>query len=173
MIRIMTPDDYDDVRACWMSCTGMGLNTIDDSREGIIRYLERNPNTCFVDEQEGTITGAILAGHDGRRGYIYHTAVNPAYRHQGIGTALVNAALHALANEGIVNRLRRFLTQRCRQRLLGTPRFHCARRSNLPQQSPVRHHPHRHVKSDQDCLHGLNGQSNHWSSAASKRDAAS
>ena len=107
MIRIMTPDDYDAVHACWMACTGMGLNTIDDSREGIIRYLERNPNTCFVDEQEGTkhdrtITGAILAGHDGRRGYIYHTAVNPAYRHQGIGTALVNAALHALANEGII-----------------------------------------------------------------------
>ena len=40
--------------------------------------------------------------HDGRRGYIYHTAVSPAYRHQGIGTALVNAALHALANEGII-----------------------------------------------------------------------
>ena len=102
MIRIMTPDDYDAVHACWMACTCMGLNTIDDSREGIIRYLERNPNTCFVDEQEGTITGAILAGHDGRRGYIYHTAVTPAYRHQGIGTALVNAALHALANEGII-----------------------------------------------------------------------
>lgn len=102
MIRIMTPDDYDDVRACWMACTGMGLNTIDDSREGITRYLERNPNTCFVDEQEGTITGAILAGHDGRRGYIYHTAVNPAYRRQGIGTALVSAVLHALANEGII-----------------------------------------------------------------------
>lgn len=102
MIRIMTPDDYDAVHACWMACTGMGLNTIDDSREGIARYLKRNPNTCFVDEQEGTITGAILAGHDGRRGYIYHTAVNPTYRHQGIGTALVNAALHALANEGII-----------------------------------------------------------------------
>lgn len=86
MIRIMTPDDYDAVHACWMACAGMGLNTIDDSREGIIRYLERNPNTCFVSEQDGTITGAILAGHDGRRGYIYHTAVNPAYRHQGIGT---------------------------------------------------------------------------------------
>ncbi|RYQ74550.1 GCN5 family acetyltransferase [Bifidobacterium pseudolongum subsp. globosum] len=85
-----------------MACTGMGLNTIDDSREGIARYLKRNPNTCFVSEHDRTITGAILAGHDGRRGYIYHTAVNPAYRHQGIGTALVNAALHALANEGII-----------------------------------------------------------------------
>ena len=80
----------------------MGLNTIDDSREGIARYLKRNPNTCFVSEHDRTITGAILAGHDGRHGYIYHTAVNPAYRHQGIGTALVNAALHALANEGII-----------------------------------------------------------------------
>ena len=80
----------------------MGLNTIDDSREGIIRYLKRNPNTCFVSEHDRTITGAILAGHDGRRGTIHHTAVNPAYRHQGIGTALVNAALHALANEGII-----------------------------------------------------------------------
>ena len=85
-----------------MACTGMGLNTIDDSREGIARYLKRNPNTCFVSEHDRTITGAILAGHDGRRGYIYHTAVSPAYRHQGIGTALVNAALHALANEGII-----------------------------------------------------------------------
>ena len=85
-----------------MACTGMGLNTIDDSREGIARYLKRNPNTCFVSEHDRTITGAILAGHDGRRGYIYHTAVNPAHRHQGIGTALVNAALHALANEGII-----------------------------------------------------------------------
>lgn len=102
MIRIMTPDDYDAVHACWMACTGMGLNTIDDSREGIARYLKRNPNTCFVSEHDGTITGAILAGHDGRRGYIYHAAVNPAYRHQGIGTALVNATLHALANEGII-----------------------------------------------------------------------
>lgn len=102
MIRIMTPDDYDAVHACWMACTGMGLNTIDDSREGIARYLKRNPNTCFVSEHDRTITGAILAGHDGRRGYIYHTAVNPAYRHQGIGTALVNAALHTLANEGII-----------------------------------------------------------------------
>ena len=80
----------------------MGLNTIDDSREGIARYLKRNPNTCFVSEHDRTITGAILAGHDGRRGYTYPPAVNPAYRHQGIGTALVNAALHALANEGII-----------------------------------------------------------------------
>lgn len=104
MIRIMTPDDYDAVVACWTSCPGMGLNTIDDSRQGITRYLQRNPTTSFVHEtSDGTITGAILAGHDGRRGTIYHTAVQPNHRNQGIGTALVNATLHALANEGIIN----------------------------------------------------------------------
>ncbi|WP_026645353.1 GNAT family N-acetyltransferase [Bifidobacterium sp. AGR2158] len=99
----MTPDDYDAVVACWTSCPGMGLNTIDDSRQGITRYLQRNPTTSFVHENDdGVIEGAILAGHDGRRGYIYHTAVSPERQHQGIGTALVNATLHALANEGIV-----------------------------------------------------------------------
>lgn len=103
MIRIMTPDDYDAVVACWTSCPGMGLNTIDDSRQGITRYLERNPTTSFVREtSDGIIDGAILAGHDGRRGYVYHTAVSPEHQHQGIGTALVNATLHALADEGII-----------------------------------------------------------------------
>ena len=81
----------------------MGLNTIDDSRQGITRYLERNPTTSFVREtSDGIIDGAILAGHDGRRGYVYHTAVSPEHQHQGIGTALVNATLHALADEGII-----------------------------------------------------------------------
>ncbi|WP_289098493.1 GNAT family N-acetyltransferase [uncultured Bifidobacterium sp.] len=103
MIRIMTPDDYDAVVACWTSNTGMGLNTIDDSRQGISRYLAHNPTTSFVHENDdGVIDGAILAGHDGRRGYIYHTAVNPERHHRGIGARLVNATLHALANEGIV-----------------------------------------------------------------------
>lgn len=103
MIRIMTPDDYDAVVACWTSNAGMGLNTIDDSRQGITRYLARNPTTSFVHEtDDGVIDGAILAGHDGRRGTIYHTAVSPEHQHQGIGTRLVNATLHALANEGIV-----------------------------------------------------------------------
>lgn len=103
MIRIMTRDDYDAVVACWTSNAGMGLNTIDDSRQGISRYLARNPTTSFVHEDaDGHIDGAILAGHDGRRGYIYHTAVSPERQRQGIGTRLVNATLHALANEDIV-----------------------------------------------------------------------
>ncbi len=100
-IRRMTTDDYDRLYALWLSCKGMGLNDVDDSREGIARYLARNPNTCFVAEEEGVLAGAILAGHDGRRGYIYHTAVSPDYRRRRIGAALVESALDALRNEGI------------------------------------------------------------------------
>ena len=95
-IRIMTSKDYEGVYKLWSSCMGMGLNNLDDSKEGIEKFLCRNPKTCFVAEEDGEIAGAILAGNDGRRGYIYHTAVNPDFRNQGIGTALVEAAMAAL-----------------------------------------------------------------------------
>ncbi|MBQ7886799.1 MAG: GNAT family N-acetyltransferase [Clostridia bacterium] len=100
-IRRMHIDDYDQLYALWLSCKGMGLNDVDDSRAGIARYLTRNPNTSFVFEEADRITGAIMAGHDGRRGYIHHTAVAPDCRQRGIGSVLVNAALDALKREGI------------------------------------------------------------------------
>lgn len=101
IIRTMTIADYGRVYALWRSCRGMGLNDIDDSREGFERYLRRNPNTVFAAEEEGEIVGVIMAGHDGRRGYIYHTAVREDMRGRGIGRALVNEALNALKDEGI------------------------------------------------------------------------
>ena len=100
-IRNMQLDDYDSVYALWLSCAGMGLNNIDDSREGIKKYLARNPETCFVAVEQGNIIGAILTGHDGRRGYISHTAVSPAYRRKGLGKQLVETALHALKEQNI------------------------------------------------------------------------
>lgn len=100
-IRIMTIADYDAVYALWLSCRGMGLNNLDDSREGIERFLNRNPDTCFVAEDGRNTVGVIIAGNDGRRGYIYHTAVNPEFRRKGIARALVNAALEALHDLGI------------------------------------------------------------------------
>ena len=100
-IRTMTIDDYDAVYALWLSCKGMGLNSVDDSREGIARYLARNPNTCFVAEDAGAVCGVIMAGHDGRRGFIYHAAVAPDARHRGIGRRLAERALEALKEEGI------------------------------------------------------------------------
>ena len=100
-IRNMQLDDYDSVYALWLSCAGMGLNNIDDSREGIERYLARNPETCFVAVEQECIVGAILAGHDGRRGYISHTAVSSAHRRKGVGKQLVEAALNALKGQNI------------------------------------------------------------------------
>ena len=104
-IRIMTIEDYDEVYKMWMSCKGMGFNDVDDSKEGIERYLNRNPDTSFVAECNNEcgkiITGAILCGHDGRRGIIQHTCVHPDYRHQHIGEELVEAALNALRKHQI------------------------------------------------------------------------
>ena len=100
-IRKMTISDYEAVYALWLSCAGMGLNNLDDSKEGIERSLNRNPDTSFVAEQDGRIVGVILCGHDGRRGYIYHTAVHPAYRQQGIASELVERAVSALKECGI------------------------------------------------------------------------
>ena len=100
-IRTMTINDYEAVYALWMSCAGMGLNNLDDSWEGIDKFLKRNPDTCFVAENDTDIVGVIIAGNDGRRGYIYHTAVHPEYRKQGIGKALVEQAMEALKSCGI------------------------------------------------------------------------
>ncbi len=100
-IRKMKITDYDAVYTLWRKTPGIGLNVTDDSREGIERYLKRNPNTCFVSEINGELTGVILAGHDGRRGYIHHTCVAPELWGRRIGTKLVDAALEALRTEGI------------------------------------------------------------------------
>ena len=99
-IRQMTINDYDALYAIWTAC-GNGLNNLDDSREGIEKYLRRNPTTSFVAEDGGVIAGAVLCGHDGRRGYIQHMSVSPLYRRRGIGRRLLDAALAALKAEGI------------------------------------------------------------------------
>ena len=100
-IRVMTIADYDGVYNLWLHTPGMGLNTTDDSRDGIAAYLRRNPATSFVAECDGNIVGVIMAGHDGRRGYIHHTAVREEYRGLGLGSRLVSSALDALKEEGI------------------------------------------------------------------------
>lgn len=100
-IRVMSVTDYEGVYELWINTPGMGLNAADDSREGIEKYLRRNPSSSFVAECGGKIIGVIMAGHDGRRGYIHHTAVLPRYRNQGIARSLVDHAMAALEAEGI------------------------------------------------------------------------
>ncbi|PIE03798.1 MAG: GNAT family N-acetyltransferase [Acidobacteria bacterium] len=92
--------DYDAVRDLWMDCEGIGLNSVDDSREGIERFLERNPDTSFVADDD-KIVGTVLGGYDGRHGYIYHLAVEADYRHMGLGASLATAAMNALKAYGI------------------------------------------------------------------------
>ena len=100
-IRIMLVSDYEAVYDLWMSCAGMGLNDLDDSKEGISKFLQRNPETCFVAEINNRIVGSILAGNDGRRGYIYHTAVHSKWRRQRVASQLITTALNALKHIGI------------------------------------------------------------------------
>ena len=98
--RLMTIDDYQEAYDLWILC-GNGLNDKDDSREGIEKYLKRNPNTSFVAVCEGKVVGVILCGHDGRRGIIQHACVSPDCRREGVGGKLVDLALNALKAEGI------------------------------------------------------------------------
>lgn len=100
-IRKMMIEDYDKVYELWMSCVGMGLNNLDDSREGIEKFINRNPDTCLVAVQDEKIVGVIMVGNDGRRGYIYHTAVHPQYRKQGIAAEFVDCATKELQILGI------------------------------------------------------------------------
>ena len=95
-IREMIETDYDQVYQLWLSCVGMGLNDLDDSKEGVARFLQRNPQTCLVAVENQIIIGVILVGSDGRRAYIYHTAVHPSYRRRGIARKLVETVLIVL-----------------------------------------------------------------------------
>lgn len=100
-IRKIKKSDWKKILALWQNVPGMGLNNIDDSKDGIIRFLKRNPKTCFIAEENGTAAGTIFAGHDGRRRYIYHTAVLPEFRRRGIATALLARSVDALKKQGI------------------------------------------------------------------------
>lgn len=101
IIRTMTLDDYENVYELWNSIIGFAIRSIDDSKEGIERFLKRNPTTSVVAEIDGKIIGAILCGHDGRRGCLYHVCVDEKYRRQGIGKQMVVFCMKALKEEKI------------------------------------------------------------------------
>ncbi|MCI9298601.1 MAG: GNAT family N-acetyltransferase [Lachnospiraceae bacterium] len=100
-VRSMTTEDYPAVKALWQSIRGFGIRSIDDSEEGVGRFLARNPGISVVAEQDGAIVGAILCGHDGRRGCLYHVCVKDGSRRQGIGKAMVVFCMEALKKERI------------------------------------------------------------------------
>lgn len=103
-IRVVTAEDYDSIFELWNSTeqSRRALNPVDDSREGITRYLKRNPTTCFLAyTEDGKTVGVILTGHDGRRAIIHHLCVHPDLRRMGIASMLVKKAEEALQKEGI------------------------------------------------------------------------
>lgn len=100
-IRVMTMEDYDQVHKLWMSIKGFGIRSMDDSREGIERFLRRNPTTSMTAWEGEQLVGAILCGHDGRQGSFYHVCVRKDHRRKGIGKAMVVACMEALKAEHI------------------------------------------------------------------------
>jgi ribosomal protein S18 acetylase RimI-like enzyme len=96
----MTPDDLPEVIELWTATEGVGLNE-SDSVPALTAFLARNPGLSRVARGGERIVAAVLCGHDGRRGFLYHLAVATDYRGQGVGTALVERCLAALAELGI------------------------------------------------------------------------
>ncbi len=100
-ISKFTIESYDSVLNLWKKCEGVGLGD-SDSRENIRLYLDRNPGMSLIAELGDELAGVILAGHDGRRGYLHHLAVSPDYRRQGIGKLLVDTCLKRFKDERIL-----------------------------------------------------------------------
>ncbi|MEW4371948.1 GNAT family N-acetyltransferase [Paenibacillus kandeliae] len=103
-IREMNITDYKDMIQLWQNTEGMALSEA-DSQDHIQRYLERNAGCCYVAvhtyEDRHELVGTLLAGHDGRRAYLYHMAVHPTCRGQGIARKMLDASTAALAAQGI------------------------------------------------------------------------
>ncbi len=91
-LRALTPSDLPDVLALWRAVPEVELND-SDTPEQLAKYLARNPELSPVALADGKIVGAVLCGHDGRRGYLNHLAVATPYRNQGLGRALVGYCL--------------------------------------------------------------------------------
>ncbi|MBQ2442811.1 MAG: GNAT family N-acetyltransferase [Ruminococcus sp.] len=99
-IRPMTINDYDEVFAMWQITTKRALSKADE-RDQIERYLLRNAGMSQVAVVDGKIVGTVLAGHDGRRGFIHHMAVLPDYRRRHIGHRLAEKAIEMISRDGI------------------------------------------------------------------------
>lgn len=101
MIRPMTEADIPAAIELWGTCDGVGLGE-GDTAEGTVAFLTRNPGTSWVALVDGQLQGAVLGGHDGRRGFLYHLAVHSDHRRRGCGVGLVKACLASLRAAGIL-----------------------------------------------------------------------
>ena len=100
-VRTMTIEDYEEVYALWTSIHGFAMRSIDDSKTGVERFLNRNQGLSVVALVDGKIIGSILVGTDGRHGSFYHVCVQEEYRKHGIGKAMVTEAMLRLKADGV------------------------------------------------------------------------
>lgn len=100
IIHEMDISDYSEIYQLWEMSDQIALGKA-DSHHGIKKFLERNPGMSYVAWKDDMIVGTVLCGHDGRRGYIHHLMVHPAYRRRGIGQSLVSRCMYALTRIGI------------------------------------------------------------------------
>jgi ribosomal protein S18 acetylase RimI-like enzyme len=101
LLRPLALSDYESLYALWARTDGFSLRSVDDSKEGIARFLERNPGLSVAAVMGDEIIGAILCGHDGRQGCLYHVCVDSAHRRSGVGKAMVAYCIDALRHEKI------------------------------------------------------------------------
>jgi ribosomal protein S18 acetylase RimI-like enzyme len=99
--RPLSEDDFDAVVALWRRTPGIGLSSADES-DRISAFLRRNPSMCIAAEIDNEVIGTVIAGHDGRRGYLYHVAVAPEWRRRGIGSELVDRVLRRMTKDGVL-----------------------------------------------------------------------
>ncbi len=97
----MIPADLDSARKLWAEAEGIEIAE-GDSAEELTRYLARNPGLSTVaTDDAGNVVGAVLCGHDGRRGFVYHLAVASTHRGDGVGRAIVQRSLAGLKDVGV------------------------------------------------------------------------
>jgi ribosomal protein S18 acetylase RimI-like enzyme len=98
--RAFSIDDYDGAVELWQRVEGVEIAEGDD-RESVAQFLARNPGLSRVATDGSRTVGVALCGHDGRRGHIYHLAVDPAYQRRGVGKRLLDECLEGLRRTGV------------------------------------------------------------------------
>ena len=99
--RVFSIDDYDATLQLWQRVEGLEVAEGDD-KEGVGRFVMHNPELSRVAIDGSKVVGVAMCGHDGRRGHIYHVAVDPTYRRYGLGKRLVQECLDGLRRVGIM-----------------------------------------------------------------------